>query len=531
MISTQMSLDEKTEEQLRKVGQYILGETLGKGGYSWVKKGVDEKTRIPVALKFMMRQDKQFLKEQGKQVHTEIKSMIRIDNPHVMKLFAYNLHCKYPEKSGKVLNTILLVLEYCPGGELFDILYYTHQLDSVTSRTYFIQMLQGLKACHNAGVAHRDIKPQNLLLDRKYQLKITDFGLSFISKQKKDLKGTLIKTSYVGTRGYQAPELLKGEKYTKVCDIFSCGVVLFILLTGYPPFEQAWREDKWYRPMCELNPEAFWKMHSKAKVDDDCKDLLTGMLAYRARQRLTLDECLKHKWVDGRKTHNPEELAAVVKEKHRQTRRRRRKDKKKMQDLEKSVKQRKKRIICSCPTKQNAQVFKMTNSSTIKQNAPVFGMTRCPCCNGIWDVSSSKCGLPVVEDFAPNLLTFFAWKFQLNEAYDAAVNIFNVALEGKSQTVTSPGNPWDVTTFIKASDGVSEQDFAVSLFIREIKGTEIISFKYNRFEGDSIAFARIWDAAEDCLMTYSQHIFFDSLDENIKIMEDNKEQSHVVVVD
>merc|ERR1719419_1594646 len=194
MISTKILLEEKkTEEQVRKVGQYILGETLGKGGYSWVKKGVDEKTKIPVALKFMMRADKQFLKEQGKQVHTEIKSMIRIDNPHVMKLYAYNLHCKYPEKSGKILNTILLVLEYCPGGELFDILYYTHQLDQVTARTYFIQMLQGLKACHHAGIAHRDIKPQNLLLDSHYQLKITDFGLSFISKEKKGLDGVLIK--------------------------------------------------------------------------------------------------------------------------------------------------------------------------------------------------------------------------------------------------------------------------------------------------------------------------------------------------
>merc|ERR1719186_562820 len=106
-----------------------------------------------------MRADKQFLKEQGKQVHTEIKSMIRIDNPHVMKLYAYNLHCKYPEKDGKTLNTILLVLEYCPGGELFDILYYTQQLDPKTARTYFNQMIIGLKACHEAGIIHRDLKP------------------------------------------------------------------------------------------------------------------------------------------------------------------------------------------------------------------------------------------------------------------------------------------------------------------------------------------------------------------------------------
>jgi len=525
-----MSAEVKSAEKVRKVGQYIIGETLGKGGFSWVKKGVDEKTKVPVALKFMMRADKPFLRDQGKQVHTEIKSMIRIDNRHVMKLYAYNLHCQYPEKSGKKLSTILLVLEYCPGGELFDILYYTHQLDTVTARTYFIQILKGLKACHNAGVAHRDIKPQNLLLDGRFQLKITDFELSYIAKENKDLEGTLIRTRGVGTRGYQAPELLKGERYTKVCDIFSCGVVLFILLTGYPPFEQAWREDKWYRPMCELNPEAFWKAHKKAKIDEDARDLLTGMLAYKARERLTLDECMKHRWVADQKTYNPRQLATVVKRKHKDARKRRRKDRKKMQDLETSVKERKKRIICRCWMKHHAQTWSKTRCPCCNgiNEVSTFEVYRCPCCSGIKDVSSSERKVPVVKIFHPNLLTFYAWKFQLNEAYDAAVNVFDVALEGKSWTNTSPGNPWDVTTVIKASDGVSDQEFTVALFVREIKGTGVIAFKFKRSQGDSIAFGRIWNAAENCLMSYRENLFFDSLDESVETIEENKEPPLVV---
>jgi len=112
--------------------------------------------------------------------------------------------------------------------------------------------------------------------------------------------------------------------------------------------------------------------------------------------------------------------------------------------------------------------------------------TRFPYYNGSRDVSCSKRTLPVVENFVPNLLTFFARKFQLHEAYDAAVNVFNLALEDKSHTVNSPGNPWDVTTFIKVSNGVSEQEFAVSLSIREIKDIGIVAFKYNRFVGDSL---------------------------------------------
>jgi len=504
-----MSLQEerKTDKTVRKVGQYILGETLGKGGYSWVKLGVDEKTKIPVALKFMMKADKQYLKNQGKQVHTEIKSMIRIDNPHVMKLYAYNLHCKYPEKTGKLLNTILLILEYCPGGELFDILYYTHQLDVVTARTYFIQMMKGVKACHDVGVCHRDIKPQNLLLDGRYQLKITDFGLSFISKEKDRLDGVQIKTSYVGTRGYQAPELLKGEKYTKSCDIFSCGVVLFILLAGYPPFEQAWREDKWYKPMCEMDSEAFWRKHSNAKLGKDCRELLTGMLAYRARNRLTLEECLKHKWVAGKETRTPRELSTVIRQKHKETRKKRRKDKKKMLDLEMSVKMRKKRIICNNCAKRGK----------------VLDNFRCPCCNGLKDVNSLQVELPVVENFVPSLLTFFAQKTQLEKAYLAAANVFNIALQGNSETVCFPENPWNITTFVKVSDGARVHEVAVALYIREIKGTGVVAFKFKRYQGETVSFARIWDAAENCLMTYSEKIFFDSVEDVCKNAEDNKE--------
>merc|ERR1712187_862723 len=86
----------------------------------------------------------------------------------------------------KYMDTILLVLEYAPGGELFDILYYTSALAENVARTYFKQIINGLEACHNANVVHRDLKPQNLLLDAKYNLKITDFGLSKIIQSDAD---------------------------------------------------------------------------------------------------------------------------------------------------------------------------------------------------------------------------------------------------------------------------------------------------------------------------------------------------------
>merc|ERR1712157_87209 len=109
------------------------------------------------------------------------------------------------------------------------------------------------------------------LMDANYQLKITDFGLSFLSEKEQE---AIMKTSYVGTRGYQAPELLKKKKYNKKCDIFSAGVVLFILLTGYPPFEQAVKTDK-------------------------CQALLSKMLAYKPSNRYSIEEIQKDPWYNG----------------------------------------------------------------------------------------------------------------------------------------------------------------------------------------------------------------------------------------
>lgn len=333
-------------EDVREVGSYQLGETLGKGGYSWVKLGTDKKSGDKVALKFMKRADSAWEQEQANQVRTEIKSMIKIKSPHVMKLYAYNLNAKYPQTNGQVLNCILLVLELCPGGELFDILYYCQQLDEVTSRTYFRQMVKGLLDCHKAGVIHRDIKPQNLLLDSDFQLKITDFGLSKLVKNPDDKK-EMMKTTYVGTRGFQAPELLEKKPYTRACDVFSAGVVLFILLTGYPPFNHAKKEDQWYAPLCEKpkpNTKKFWKQHKGCGVPKDCQSLLESMLAYDPRRRCTLQEIEEHPWYNG-DVHTKENLKAVLKKKHKQAREKRKRDPRKQEDFRNSVKQTKKRSI------------------------------------------------------------------------------------------------------------------------------------------------------------------------------------------
>jgi len=463
--------DKKTKE--RMVGQYIIKETLGKGGYSWVKKGVDTKTGGKVALKFMTRANKSWEAEQADQVKTEIKSMVRISSPHVMKLYAYNLNCKYPKKDGSLLNTILLVLELCPGGELFDILYYTQQLDEVTARTYFVQMMKGISVCHDAGIVHRDIKPQNLLMDARYQLKITDFGLSKLCKNK-DADKAVMKTHYVGTRGYQAPELLKKKKYGKACDIFSAGVVLFILLTGYPPFEQAVKTDKWYLPLTAKDTKTFWSNHKGCGVKRDAQELISQMLAYHANNRITLEKIMESKFVAG-KTHTPLELYKALKKKHRETCKRRKKDKKKMQDMQNSIQ--KKRALFE----ETAQELSAGVPCPIRKYEPRESlMTK------RWVVKPKN--KPATEANQNNYVPK-----ELVEAY--VTTRIALELEGNSAIsyVMGKNNPWNLICTVTEMKKLRE--FNIHLTIEKDENG-VYYFNFKRVSGDILLFGKLWEKIE-----------------------------------
>jgi len=497
------------EEEKRCVGQYEIKETLGKGGYSWVKKGVDTKSGSTVALKFMSRADKSWEKEQADQVRTEIKSMIKIKSDHVMRLFAYNLNCKYPEKNGNKLNTILLVLEFCPGGELFDILYYTQQLDDMTARTYFLQLMEGLKACHDAGIVHRDLKPQNLLMDAKYQLKITDFGLSKLTK---DAGSAVMKTHYVGTRGYQAPELLKKKKYGKACDIFSAGVVLFILLTGYPPFEQAFKSDKWYNPLMARDADKFWEQHKGCGVKKDAKELITQMLAYHASERIEIDKILESDFCRG-KTHTPEQLYSVLRKKHRETSRRRKKDKKKMDEMNHSI--RKKR-----------DVFEETSQRLASMPCPIKDYEpRQSFLTKRWIVRPNYKGQTNSE---------VEKKEDGNSFPKEVVESYLVALEALSfngltkVTFEDEKDPWNV---ICTGTDMEKSSYEIEMKINQDRNG-VYYFNFRRVAGDPLNFRKFWLNCESWFIhaEYFRDELVEEIDEQEALaaklnVDDEKEES------
>lgn len=295
-------------------GCWRIGETLGKGGFGFVKLGYHDKNGKPFALKFIRKNeenDKQ-AKQQAQLVATEINCLIRVQHENVLKLFAYRTSCEYPQQDGTSINTIMLVLELAKGGDLFDILYYTKKLELNLARTYFHQLCAGLKAIHDSGICHRDLKPQNLLLNGRFVLKITDFGLSklFEKEQKK-----VMKTYYAGTAGYQAPEQILKRNFTPKCDVFSSGVILFILLAGYPPCHQAHYSDPFYKYIAQVQYEKFWLKHRlNNQLDEDCRDILNKTLCYQPGDRYTVDQMLEHSWVQSDEKLSPEKLASTMKE-------------------------------------------------------------------------------------------------------------------------------------------------------------------------------------------------------------------------
>jgi len=333
-------LVEEKETGQRKIGKWYIKETLGKGGYSWVKRGVDCNNQRVFALKFMERRkgkDDLIRKSQRKQVETEIEVLRRVGKAdNIIRLYAYNLNQQYPDRNGKQREVILLVLEYAPGGEIFDLLYYTDTLEPILARTYFRQLCSGVQCLHSLGIIHRDLKPQNLLLDEHYNLKITDFGLSKIIKDG-DVSTVKLSNPCVGTKGYQAPEIvhmnntikqaksnkqdpgkaIEGLYYTCSCDIFAMGVVLFILMTGYPPFKQADANDKWYKYIMKGDYQSFWRAHRNSGLNKSETDLITRMLLFDLTKRITMTKICNHPWYK-EDVLSSDELEQVLKLRHQE---------------------------------------------------------------------------------------------------------------------------------------------------------------------------------------------------------------------
>ncbi|OIW02790.1 hypothetical protein TanjilG_29566 [Lupinus angustifolius] len=190
----------------RRVGKYEVGRTIGEGTFAKVKFARNSETGEPVALKIMDK-EKVLKHKMAEQIRREIATMKLIKHPNVVRLF---------EVMGSKTK-IFIVLEFVTGGELFDKIVNHGRMSENEARRYFQQLINAVDYCHSRGVYHRDLKPENLLLDTYGNLKVSDFGLSALSQQVRVLND----------RGYDGAN----------ADLWSCGVILFVLIAGYLPFD------------------------------------------------------------------------------------------------------------------------------------------------------------------------------------------------------------------------------------------------------------------------------------------------------
>jgi serine/threonine protein kinase len=192
---------------------------------------------------------------------------------------------------------IYMVLEYCAGGELFDLIEKSGQLSEVTTREYFHQIAKGLKHMHERGVCHLDLSLENVFLSGSGVAKIGDFGVAREFKDGEDL----FQSTYLERPGkltYMAPEVYSYKEYHgRSADVFSAGVMLFTMAFGFPPFEHASTDDVRYRLVQNKGLNSLlkeWKLESK--VSRELVNLLSKMLCPE-KDRVSIEQVLEHPWM------------------------------------------------------------------------------------------------------------------------------------------------------------------------------------------------------------------------------------------
>lgn len=259
---------------------YEFADRLGKGAYATVKKAIRKRDHHEFAVK-VIRKSKLDAGELAR-VSDEIEINYRVDHPNCVKLYEIFEDEKY----------IYLVMELLTGGELFDRIVQAGHFSERQAVDVVRDVASALHYMHGIGIVHRDLKPENLIYLQKQAdspIKLTDFGLA------KFLRDPTVKLETAcGTPAYVAPEVLSQQPYTNAVDLWSLGVILYILLCGFPPF-YAENNRELYRQIKAARysfPPAYW-----GHVSQSAKDLITQLLVVDPKKRLTAQQVLDHPWV------------------------------------------------------------------------------------------------------------------------------------------------------------------------------------------------------------------------------------------
>eukprot|EP00250_Pteridium_aquilinum_P014002 c21712_g6_i1 orf=103-1329(+) len=287
-IMTDKNCSSSSNNNVRtRVGKYELGHTLGSGNFAKVKYARNLETGKQVAIK-ILEKDKILKVKMTDQIKREVSTMKLVKHPNIVEI--------YEVMASK--TKIYFVLEYVTGGELFNKIARRGKLKEEEALAYFQQLIDAVDYCHSRGVYHRDLKPENLLLDSCGNLKISDFGLSALPQQFRE-DGLLHTTC--GTPNYVAPEVIVDRGYNGAkADLWSCGVILFVLMAGYLPFN-------------DPNLITMYKKIYKAEFSfpswfsPEAKRLITRILTPNPKHRINVSQILQDPWF--KKGYKPEKHA------------------------------------------------------------------------------------------------------------------------------------------------------------------------------------------------------------------------------
>lgn len=261
--------------------KYTAKDILGRGSFAIVKRAVRKADKKDLAVKIIKKT--KLKDEELEIVHEEVKIMDKINHPNCVRLV----------EIFETNKKLYLVMEMLSGGELFDRIVSKGSYSEKEASQVIKSVAKALQYLHSIGIVHRDLKPENLIYasqHTKSEIKITDFGLAKLKGAKGD--GTM--ETACGTPGYVAPEVLKKQKYTASVDIWSMGVILYILLCGFPPFydENTAALYKQIKSGDYDFPDPYWK-----DITGYAKDLIKKMLTVDPVKRITIPQILQHPWI------------------------------------------------------------------------------------------------------------------------------------------------------------------------------------------------------------------------------------------
>ncbi|XP_022247308.1 calcium/calmodulin-dependent protein kinase type II alpha chain isoform X5 [Limulus polyphemus] len=259
---------------------YEVKEELGKGAFSIVRRCIQKSTGLEFAAKII--NTKKLSARDFQKLEREARICRKLNHPNIVRL-----HDSIQEEAFHYL-----IFDLVTGGELFEDIVAREYYSEADASHCIQQILESVHHCHQNSVVHRDLKPENLLLASKAKgaaVKLADFGLAIeVQGDQQAWYG------FAGTPGYLSPEVLKKDPYGKPVDIWACGVILYILLVGYPPF---WDEDQ-HRLYAQIKAGAYdYPSPEWDTVTPEAKNLINSMLTVNPAKRITASEALKHPWI------------------------------------------------------------------------------------------------------------------------------------------------------------------------------------------------------------------------------------------